>query len=170
MEHRLYRSKHNRVLLGVCGGIAEYFQIDPVIIRIIAVLLIIPGVFPAIIAYFVLALIIPVEGSASSSPRDNIRENVNEIRDTGIGIGEEIRSTFKSSETKTEGPGQPVPVTPPQPRPDSNRALWVLGLIIVIIGLFFLLINVFGWFWRFLWPIVLIAVGLIIIALVVRRK
>ena len=42
MEYRkLYRSRNNRLLAGVCGGIAEYFSIDPWLIRILAI--IIPG-------------------------------------------------------------------------------------------------------------------------------
>lgn len=38
-EKRLYRSVKNKVICGVCGGIGEYFQVDPVIIRLIWVLL-----------------------------------------------------------------------------------------------------------------------------------
>ena len=37
---RLYRSRENRVLCGVCGGIAEYFNVDPVLIRLGMVLFI----------------------------------------------------------------------------------------------------------------------------------
>ena len=39
MAKRLYRSRTDRMIAGVCGGLAEYFNIDPVIIRIIAVVL-----------------------------------------------------------------------------------------------------------------------------------
>ena len=39
-EKRLYKSESNKVISGVCGGLGEYFGIDPVIFRIIAVLLI----------------------------------------------------------------------------------------------------------------------------------
>lgn len=174
MQRRLFRSKHNRVLLGVCGGIGEYFNIDPVIIRIIAILLMIPGIFPAILAYFILAIIIPLEGSRSSTPRDNIRENVTDLRDTGAGISEEIRNAFQKPEGKPDEPfqtSQGTPVAPPPPAgTDSNRALWLVGLVIILIGLFFLMINLFGWIWSRLWPISLIAVGLIIILLVVKRK
>ncbi len=101
MEHRLYRSRHNRVFLGVCGGLGEYFHVDPVIIRVIAVLLLIPGVFPAIIAYFVLAIIIPLEGSTADTPRDTFRENVSDMRDTTAGLGDEIRTAFGNKETPT---------------------------------------------------------------------
>ena len=39
MEKRLYRSRDDRMIWGVCGGLAQYFNIDPTIVRIIAVLL-----------------------------------------------------------------------------------------------------------------------------------
>ena len=55
---RLYRSRTSRLIAGVCGGIGEYFGIDPIIVRIIAVVA--PGV--GWVAYLVCALIIPEEG------------------------------------------------------------------------------------------------------------
>ena len=54
---RLYRSRNNRWLAGVCGGIGEYFNIDPVIIRVLAVIVLGFGW----VAYLVCALIIPSE-------------------------------------------------------------------------------------------------------------
>lgn len=54
---KLYRSRKNAMLLGVCGGVAEYFNIDPTIIRLAWVLLGCTGT--GILAYFVAALIIP---------------------------------------------------------------------------------------------------------------
>jgi len=43
MAKQLYRSTENKMIAGVCGGIAEYFDIDPTIIRIIAVVLLLAG-------------------------------------------------------------------------------------------------------------------------------
>ena len=57
---RLYRSKNDRVIAGVCGGIGRYFEIDPVIIRIIWVLLAFAG-GAGILAYLISWLIIPKE-------------------------------------------------------------------------------------------------------------
>lgn len=54
---RLYRSRSNKIIAGVCGGIAEYFNIDPVIVRILAV--VIPGF--GWFAYLICAIIIPQE-------------------------------------------------------------------------------------------------------------
>ena len=54
---KLYRSRTNRWIAGVCGGIGEYFNIDPIIIRILAIIL--PGF--GWIAYLICAIIIPSE-------------------------------------------------------------------------------------------------------------
>jgi phage shock protein C len=48
---RLYRSKKNRMIAGVCGGIAEYFAIDPVVVRLIAFILLLPGGLPGFLPY-----------------------------------------------------------------------------------------------------------------------
>ena len=57
---RLYRSNKNRVIAGVCGGIGEYFNIDPVILRIIWAVLIF-GMGFGILAYLLAWLIIPLK-------------------------------------------------------------------------------------------------------------
>lgn len=55
---RLYRSRRNRMLAGVCGGIAEYFNWDPTLVRVIFVIsILLPG--PSIIAYLVAWVIVP---------------------------------------------------------------------------------------------------------------
>lgn len=58
---RLYRSKEHRVIAGVCSGIAEYFNIDPVIPRILAILTLLPGGIPGILLYVILWIIIPAK-------------------------------------------------------------------------------------------------------------
>ncbi len=60
MAKRLYRSNKDRVLGGVCGGIAEYFDIDPVIIRIIAIILALPGGLPGVVPYIILWFMVPL--------------------------------------------------------------------------------------------------------------
>ena len=57
MEKRLYKSKTNKVLGGVCGGLAEYFDVDPVLVRVIAIVLIFTGM--SIIAYLILWVVMP---------------------------------------------------------------------------------------------------------------
>lgn len=58
MSKRLYKSRHNRMLCGVCGGIGEYFGIDPTVIRLIFVLLTIFGM-SGLLFYLICAIIMP---------------------------------------------------------------------------------------------------------------
>ena len=59
-DKRLYRSSTNYMLAGVCGGIAEYFNIDPTLVRLAWVILFCFGmVWTGIVAYIIAAIIIP---------------------------------------------------------------------------------------------------------------
>ncbi len=60
MKKRLYRSRDERMIWGVCGGIAEYFDVDPTLIRLIAVLTLFFA-FTGIFIYIILTIIIPLE-------------------------------------------------------------------------------------------------------------
>lgn len=57
MAKRIYRSAKDRMLGGVCGGIGEYFDVDPTIIRLIAVVFALSGA--GILAYIIAWIIIP---------------------------------------------------------------------------------------------------------------
>lgn len=59
MAKRLYRSTDDRMIAGVCGGLAEYFKIDPVITRVIFLVLLLPGGFPGLIPYIILWIAVP---------------------------------------------------------------------------------------------------------------
>lgn len=59
---RFYRPRANRMLGGVCAGLANYFNINPTIVRIIFVLLALPGGAPGVLPYGLLWLLMPDEG------------------------------------------------------------------------------------------------------------
>ena len=58
---KLYRSRKNRIIAGVCAGIGEYLEIDPTVIRLIWVLLTILSMGGGLIAYLLAWIIIPEE-------------------------------------------------------------------------------------------------------------
>lgn len=63
MNKRLTRSATDKMLCGVCGGIAEYLDVDPTVIRVAYVVMsLFSAAFPGLILYIVLALIIPQKG------------------------------------------------------------------------------------------------------------
>ncbi len=62
MNKRMYRSDKSKVISGVCGGIGEYFDMDPVVIRLIWLLIVVfTGFVPGLIAYGIAIYIIPKE-------------------------------------------------------------------------------------------------------------
>ena len=68
---KLYRSS-NRVLGGVCGGIAEYFSVDPTLIRVLyAVLSLFSAGFPGLLLYIILMILVPYPGSQRSCISDS---------------------------------------------------------------------------------------------------
>lgn len=71
---RLYRSRHDRMLGGVCGGLAQYLSIDPTIVRLLFVLLVFPLTFGTIIIiYLILMIVVPEEPELpSNNPPSNI--------------------------------------------------------------------------------------------------
>ena len=64
---QLFRSKTNKMIAGVCGGLGEYANMDPTIIRLIAALLFFVTGPVVVVAYIVMALIIPEEPAAPTA-------------------------------------------------------------------------------------------------------
>ena len=160
MTRRLYRSQDDRVIAGVCGGLGAYFGIDPTIVRVIAVMSIFVG-GTGIIAYLILAIVVPLEGSTVAEPRDTIKENVDDIKETASEIGRDIQSTVAKDRVEAEE----------ETTLRSRRINW-LGIAVIVFGVVLLLgnFNVFWWFnWGVLWPIPVIAIGILLI-IAARRK
>ena len=62
MNKKLYKSRTDKMIEGVCGGIAKYLNLDPTIVRVLFALITIFSVgVPGVIAYIVLAVIMPVD-------------------------------------------------------------------------------------------------------------
>ena len=164
MEKRLYRSRTDRMLWGVCGGLAKYFNVDPTRVRgVFVVLALMSGI--GIIAYIILAIVMPLEGSKSATPGEVVRENVEEIKESAQEFGKEVRAAFTDEGKKEEGK------TGQESGGGGRRAGIFFGILLIILGAIFLLgtFDVFWWFrWGYLWPLVLVAIGLLII--LSRRK
>jgi len=65
---KLYRSRENKIWCGVIGGIGEYFDVDPVILRILlAAMVVFTGFFPGLIVYIAACFIVPKRPSSTSA-------------------------------------------------------------------------------------------------------
>ena len=60
-KRALRRSRHDRVIAGVCGGLGEFFGLSPIWFRIAFLIALIPGGLPGFVPYIILWLIIPKE-------------------------------------------------------------------------------------------------------------
>jgi phage shock protein C len=154
MEKRLYRSRSQRVIFGVCGGLAEYFGIDPVIVRVIAVLSIfISGL--GILGYIIMAVVVPLESSQGTTPQEVVRENVEEMKERAGELGREIQSAMGREGDKSEAE-----------KKTHHYRRNIFGIILIVLGILFLLasLDLFWWLaWRYVWPLILVAIGALII-------
>jgi phage shock protein C len=152
---RLYRSRKDRVISGICGGIGEYFNVDPVLVRVGAVLLVFTGGV-GLIAYIAGIFIIPEQ------PLDNDNE--------------EEAAAMRTEEPPSK---QLATATEPEAETVSHSGPVVFGLILVILGAFFLMRNIplfndYYWWIRnhlrmFFWPGIFIGLGVFLIARNSRR-
>ena len=62
MTRKLYRSKTDQMIAGVCGGLAAYLNIDSTLIRLLFVLAVLTGFGTGVVLYIILMIIIPLEG------------------------------------------------------------------------------------------------------------
>ncbi|MCZ7401730.1 MAG: PspC domain-containing protein [Candidatus Methanoperedens sp.] len=151
MSTRITKSKTDRVIDGVCGGLAEYYKIDPVIVRLIfVVLLFINGI--GFFLYIILAIIMPKPDKQDQPPKETIQENVQDM-------GERV---------KEAGEGLGMAISKNTGEKHSHRAGW-FGVILICLGVILLLdkLNLIRWFDKdLLWPVIIILIG---VWLLVRR-
>jgi phage shock protein PspC (stress-responsive transcriptional regulator) len=95
-RRRLRRSRSERLLFGVAGGVAEYFEIDPALVRIGFVL---AGIFPptsaiSVIGYLLLTVILPEADAEELTGRDQLRRNLQGLRTEVEQMTESVRSNL----------------------------------------------------------------------------
>lgn len=144
---RLYRSKNDRIISGICGGMGIYFDIDPVIFRILFVLLALSGV--GVLLYIILIFVIPLEGKTEPVNTENFKEQIKESANDLKNDAQDLAQKIKSNE--------------PWLHDRRNR----FAIIVILIGLLALFHQVVPIPWlgfNIIWPIVIIAIGLLIIS------
>lgn len=142
-EKHLLRSKTDRVIAGVCGGLGQYFDVDPLIFRLIFILLTIFG-GSGILVYVILWIAVPEEGDRQAQSKKPIEQK---IKMGANKMAKEIKEQIKDEKTWK-----------------GNRGKLTGGLILLGLGLFFLIQNFFPlWDIARLWPVILIIIGLAIL-------
>lgn len=139
---QLHRSREDRILFGVCGGLAKYFEIDPAIVRISFVVLAFASGL-GIIAYLIFSIAVKEDISEKEGNRaENLKEFTAEA-------GEKAKEL--AAEAK---------------RMHRDERMSVVGLVLIFLGVMFILDRLLPMSFfreRFLWPGALILIGLILV-------
>jgi phage shock protein C len=155
MPSRLERSTTNKVVAGVCGGIAEYLQVDPTLVRVFVVVATILSGGLGLLAYVGAVIFMPLPGQPAPF-----------VKTTGV-----TTSTLEGAANSGE-PAAATPIAAPEDPEATERRRATFGLVLIALGAIFLLSNA-GVFrivrWDLAWPLVFIAIGVLLLAQRVRR-
>ncbi len=141
---KLYRSRTDKMIAGVAGGLAEYFDLDVVLFRLMFVLLVLFG-GGGVLAYVILWIVAPKEPLTTVFQQDET--STRESAASGYSdAGKNVDAETVKAEKKT-----------------SNASLFA-GITLILVGLLFLANRMFPWF-RFeeFWPLLLIIGGVLIL-------
>jgi phage shock protein C len=90
---RITRSRNDRLIAGVASGLAAYFNIDPLLVRLgFALLAFINGM--GILLYIILWLLLPSQDSVAADSRAQVRESVDEMRTAAESAAQRVRDMF----------------------------------------------------------------------------
>lgn len=92
---RLYRAEKNQMIAGVCAGLGEYLNLDPVIVRLIFVALGFGGI--GVLLYLVLWLIVPTESSVKKISEETIKQNAEEIKEKAEKFSQDMQQDNTSA-------------------------------------------------------------------------
>lgn len=147
------------MIAGVCGGLAEYFSVDPTLLRIAFVALaFLNGA--GLILYIILAIVMPEEEKDSEKKLSAEADTSAESAKDNVAKDSEVQQVKEEAHFK-EKEGKEVEAST-----ESQGLRTIFGAALVTLGLFFLLQQIFPWLqirWQFVWPFVIIIVGLLII-------
>lgn len=147
------RSSTNKVIGGVCGGLGNYFNIDPIVFRLVfAILFFAAG--GGLIAYIIAWIAIPGESSNNhfnhdTSSSSSSRESRYDYADRDAEIVSE------------EKPGHKL---------NEYSGSLVAGLVLIVIGLVFFLDNYISIDFDVIWPLAIIAIGVILMINAISKK
>ena len=145
MEAKRLTRSYNGVIAGVCGGLGNYFNLDPVLVRAIFLLLFLVG-GGGLLLYIILWIAVPRDGNYYTPYQD-----VNPPGNPGAGHEENKTSaTMPNNETSATSS-------------NNNMTAYILGIAFILFGVMFLLHKLFYIGLSRLWPVSLIIVGLILI-------
>ena len=155
-NQRLYRSRSDRMIAGVCGGLGKYFNVDPVIVRLVFLLLLFLG-GSGFLLYFILWIVVPDEQRLGASPQEVVQANAQEMAQSAQELGKSMGQAVGSSSGDVA-------------QSAARNGPLIFAVILIFLGIWFLLQNLLHIDLGQLWPVVLIVVGLALLIPAMRRS
>ncbi len=177
MNRRLYRSTTERVLGGVAGGVADFFDLDPALVRVAWAILILASGGLFLLLYLVMWFVVPEAppGFSYNPPWPAAPAAGGDPMPAGGGT---------TGAADTAGAGSPSPTPPPasiahdwagrrgeRRRHRSGGGGIVIGAFLILIGTWFLVLEYVPWLNRIeLWPIALVLLGVVLLVSAMGRR
>ena len=163
MAERLYRSRRDRVLGGVAVGLAEYWNMDPIIVRILFIIVaLMTGI--GFFLYIILWIIVPEESYPFTDFGQSQNKQENKSETAASGGAEEKKSAPNDFEYKYNYDNHSY-------HKQSNGGRIVGGIVLIALGIFFLAERIFPYFdFVDFFPLLLIGIGLVLILNSNRKK
>jgi len=161
MSKRLYKSRTEKVIDGVCGGIADYFGIDPTLVRLLWIASIFAG-GAGIILYIIAMIIIPTEPYQQSQ---------NSQAQSGSSYNYNPQTGEKMYDVSSDGK-----VMRDNDESVSSMVKVIIGAVFLLMGMYFIANNFFNlsWFFNVSWKvfigILFIAIGGVIFFRIIKEK
>jgi phage shock protein C len=162
VNRRLYRCQHDRILAGVASGMAERFDLDPTLVRLLWVVSVFFGGF-GLLLYVVMAIIVPLEPAGGPA----------------VGMSATDPTAEGASGDASGDAAGPAPAgwhaTPVEHRHvprDTGRLATGVGIVLILFGALALVDAVLpDWadHGRFLWPAFILGIGALLVASAMRR-
>ena len=148
MNGKLYRSRTDQMIAGVCGGLGAYLGVDSGLVRLFFVLLTIGG-GSGVLIYLLLWILIPYADAGELASADTLRAGAEEIAGRARTLGDDVRTSMRG----------------------NQQAALIVGVALVLLGIMFLAQNLQLVWLRWLdadvlWPLLLVLGGA---ALIWRR-
>jgi phage shock protein C len=221
MNDRLYRSRTDRVISGICGGIADRFDLDPSLVRVgFAVLWLFTGIVPFTIIYILMSIVVPEEPAGAWAPpgAPGGIAGWTSYGPAGAASGSTAPPPADSTAAAAAGPGDAGAAAPAAdaasaagaPDAATGQAAWapgaagpgdwrarqradrdarraarrasraerradpmaaiIVGLVLILIGAWFLLRNVIAIEWSVVWPAAIVAFGAVLVVIAVLPR
>jgi phage shock protein C len=150
-NQKLYRNETDRMIAGVCGGLAKFFNVEATVVRLVFLLLFFLG-GSGFLLYLILWIIVPQESHTAGTPQDVVQANAQDMAQTARNLGQNVGGS-----------------TGDVAQSAARNGPLIFAVLLIFLGGWFLLQNLFHIDLGQFWPLILIIIGLALLIPAMRK-